>query len=81
MLNLDINSVILTSSTHSSRGTAVFYHNNPDKVAREDNVKNLIKRINKPKYKMIFRVVKTNNKVRKYLKCKKKINEKNLPSD
>lgn len=30
---------------------------------------------------MIIRVVKTNNEVRKYLKCKKKINEKNPPSD
>lgn len=30
---------------------------------------------------MIIRVVKTNNEVRKYLKCKENINEMNPPSD
>lgn len=59
----------------------MFYHNNRDKVAREDSVKNVIKKCTKPKFCMIIRFVKTNNKVRKYLKCTKKINEKNPPSD
>lgn len=62
------------------RGPAVFFHNNRDKVAREDSVNN-VKKTTKPKYQMIIRVVKTNNEVRKYLKCKKKIYEKNPPSD
>lgn len=61
------------------KGQLLFYHNNRDKETREDSVKNVIKKCTKPKYQMIIRVLKTNNEVSKYLKCKKKFTKRTLP--